>query len=245
MLKKSIYLLPAVTVFCVSAAKASSPDVSHFYGGALLGAGFAGGGTHTVSVSGQNAILNAASVQSDEQKARNQIKPLLSLLLGYQGAILQTSYFWSVEAQGSFLPTSDNFVKERTLSAGSSRRTSKTTQKFSAGLAFRSGVQLSSWSPYVKLGANLGLRRFEFKSEDLSGNQLPITNTSNAFESTLSVGMGSDIPLDFCKVRVEYTCGIALTKAKKTFKDRDNDTITQSFKASPSHRLSVGAIFPL
>ena len=150
-----------------------------------------------------------------------------------------------MEAQGSFLPTSDNFVKERTLSVGSSRRTSKTTQKFSAGLAFRGGVQLSSWSPYVKLGANLGLRRFEFKSEDLSGNQLPITNTSNAFESTLSVGMGSDIPLDFCKVRVEYTCGIALTKAKKTFKDRDNDTITQSFKASPSHRLSVGAILPL
>ena len=70
MLKKSIYLLPAVTVFCVSAAKASSPDVSHFYGGALLGAGFAGGGTHTVSVSGQNAILLQQNRSMDQLACR-------------------------------------------------------------------------------------------------------------------------------------------------------------------------------
>ena len=245
MLQKSLLLLlMGAAALPVCAQEAGLQNVSHFYGGAGLGAALAGAGTHTASLEGHNVVFNENSQKSVSQDAKGKVKPAVNLLLGYQSAINQTSYFWSIEGDILFLPTSDTLTRDASDGVNSVRITSETIQRFSFTLSARCGLHLQGWSPYITVGGGFRMRGFEWKDEDLSGGSSPIENSSTAFQPMLKAGAGVEIPLDALKVRLEYACGILMKKVEKSFEDRDGDKITQSFKASPSHRLTVGVAFP-
>jgi hypothetical protein len=246
MLRSSMFaLLCCCTALPVLAGEAVQANVSYFYGGACVGVGYAGAGSHALSVEGQNIILNTTTQDGTSQNAQAKVKPLVNLLFGYLGAIGQSPYFWSLEGDALFLPTSDTLVQEQSIGGNRSRRTSKITQRFSCGLAVRGGLQLQGWSPYVTVGTAFGMRSFEWKGEDLSGGGEPIEHSASVFEPMLKAGLGTEIPVNLVKVRLEYTCCITMKQSEKSFEDTHGDKITQSFKASPSHRFTVGAIFPL
>ncbi|MGB1229817.1 MAG: hypothetical protein ACPG7U_01425 [Holosporaceae bacterium] len=200
---------------------------SAFYGG--LGGGVAMlDGRHKADAS------DATGSSSIVDKKTNKSKLFPQLIIGYQNTL--EKFFWGIEGYGAFSNVSvyDRFV------SGPYSAFSKVHKNMSFGCVVRGGFRSKLASPYLLVGGELARTRYEYSYYNATLSSA-FNKNNTAFMPLFVVGGGIQKNIKPLIMRFEYTYSAGSNKV--SFKDYEDDTITQSFKLK-ENRFLLSFIYP-